>query len=355
MQEHAPPPDDLESLATDLMPDTHNFSLLHHSPKCPFRPIDWRWIVAAFLVRTSSRTRLRWIDAPIRRAAHYIRWATRPTTSGRSKRSSMDPSIVGAVALRSGPSNPVRTAIEGLLLAGVDDHTIAARVGLDPGVVAAYHDVFFEVRPLLEHSDALLARVFGEKLYTLPRFYLRRVGTAHRDFAGGRCPPYEYNFWEAYYTEAPDAEQAVKLQSFFGGQLVAEALVAAVVLPSASDAPGDDHGKLVEQFEDFLLVSSLPEDSRSLPTLLGLLAQASQLALDSEDSTVASVSKSLSIGDLDVRMLVELGDPVRAADPIGPFTGSPGRAEGTPGGVGEVDVTALWGLAEGGVRLGIAG
>jgi hypothetical protein len=33
---------------------------------------------------------------------------------------------------------------------------------------------------------------------TLPIFYLRRVGTAHRDFAGGRCPPYEYNFWEAY-------------------------------------------------------------------------------------------------------------------------------------------------------------
>ena len=276
MQEHAPPPDDLESLAIGLLPDTHNFSLLHHSPKCPFRPIDWRWIVAAFLVRTSSRTRLRWIDAPIRRAAHYIRRAIRPTTSGRSKRSSMDPAIIGAVALRSGPSSPVRTAIEALLLAGVNDHTIAARVGLDPGVVAAYHDVFFEVRPLLEHSDALLARVFGEKLYT----------------------------------QAPDAEQAVKLLSFFGGQLVAESLVAAVVLPSTSDAPGDDHGKLVEQFEDFLLVSSLPEDSRSLPTLLGLLAQASQLALDSEDSTVASMSKPLSIGDLDVRMLVELGDPV---------------------------------------------
>jgi hypothetical protein len=215
MLEHAPPPGDLESLATDLMPDTHNFSLLHHSPKCPFRPIDWRWIVAAFLARTSSRTRRRWIDGPIRRAVKYLRWATRPSTSGRSKRSPMDPSIAGAVALRSGPASPIRTAIEALLLAGVDDCTIAARVGLDSGVVAAYHDVFFEVRPLLEHSDSLLARVFGEKLYT----------------------------------QAPDAEQAVKLLSFFGGQLVAEALVAAVVLPGTADRTGDDHGKLVEQFD----------------------------------------------------------------------------------------------------------
>jgi hypothetical protein len=321
MTTQAPPPGGLEGLAIDLMPESRNISLLHHSPKCPFRPIDWRWIVAAFLARTGSRTRRRWIDGPVRRAAKYLRWAARPSTSGRSKRSSLDPAIAGAVALRSGPSSPVRTAIEALLLAGVDDRSIAARVGLDPGVVAAYHDVFFEVRPLLEHSDALLARVFGEKLYT----------------------------------QAPDAEQAVKLLSFFGGQLVAESLVAAVVLPSTSDTPGDDHGKLVEQFEDFLLASSLPEDSRSLPTLFGLLAQASQLALDCEDSTVACVSKPLDIGDLDVRTLVELGDPVRAAGPIGRSTGSPVRAEGTPGGVGEVDITGSWGLAEGGVRLGIAG
>jgi hypothetical protein len=326
MKTQAPPPGGLESLATGLVPDTHNFSLLHHSPRCPFRPIDWRWVVAAFLARTNSRTRLRWIDGPIRRAAKYLRWAARPSTSGRSKRSPTDPAIAGAVALRSGPSSPVRTAIEALLLAGVDDRTIAARVGLDDGdVVAAYHDVFFEVRPLLEHSDALLARVFGEKLYT----------------------------------QAPDTEQAVKLLSFFGGQLVAEALVLAVVLPSTSDAPGDDHSKLVEQFEEYLLASSLPEDSRSLPTLLGLLAQANQLALDSENSTVASVSKPLNIGDLHTRMLVELGDSVRAAGPIGPSTGSPGRAKGTPGGVadipGEVDVTGSWGLAEVGVRLGIAG
>jgi hypothetical protein len=34
--------------------------------------------------------------------------------------------------------------------------------------------------------------------YTLPSFYLRRVGSAHQVFVGGRSPPYEYNYWEAY-------------------------------------------------------------------------------------------------------------------------------------------------------------
>ena len=40
-------------------------------------------------------------------------------------------------------------------------------VGLAPDVVDCFHGLFFDVRPILEHSDAVLAKVFDDDLYTL--------------------------------------------------------------------------------------------------------------------------------------------------------------------------------------------
>ena len=306
----------------DLLED-HGFCLLDQSPASPFRALDWRWRVAMSQVRTGSRARPRWIDEPVKQAVSYLRQDALTATAGRSNRSTIDHVTAEAVGLRSSPNCATRTAIEALLLGGLDDHRIAAIVGTDANIVAAYHDLFFDVRSILNYSDVVMARVFGERLY-------RR---------------------------APDRETAVRLLSFQGGPLVAEALVSAVVLPGDANSRAG-HGELIESFEEYLIASSLATEGSSISTILGLNIQASQLALAREDRTVASVTKPLSIGDFDVRKVAEPVDFVRATDPIGHSAGSPVRAEGAPvvvvDGPDEVDDDVAEGVLEGVVKFGIA-
>jgi hypothetical protein len=57
---------------------------------------------------------------------------------------------------------PLRRAeLEVRLLAGQGDATIAARTGLSPAAVAAFHDVFFAVRPRLGAGVYVLSMVLG--------------------------------------------------------------------------------------------------------------------------------------------------------------------------------------------------
>jgi hypothetical protein len=236
----------------------------------------------------------------------------------------MDLAIAGALALRSGPACTTRTAAEALLLAGLDDRATASEVGLAPSVVAIYADLFYDVRPILGHPDAVLAKAFGPRLYD----------------------------------EVSDPGLAVRLLSFTGGPVVARALVEAAVLPSSTDDAGD-HGELVGLLEEYLLAWSLPVDGRSAQVLLGLHTQAEQIAFDRVGRTVASVTGPLSIAGFDARLLANLDDPVRATGPIrrpeGVQVRIGGARGGAEGGPGEVGVEGPTGLSEGGGRLGIAG
>jgi hypothetical protein len=316
MIDHDQPPFAPPGLRADQSAEEDGYCLLDQSLASPFRSLDWRWIVAGYLARSGSRTRPRWIDAPVRRVVNHLRRAGRPGSS------LPDPGLVGALALRSGAAGAVRTAIQALLLAGLDDDAIAAAVGLGPDVVAAYHDTFFDIRPILRHPDAVIARAFGDALYA----------------------------------PTPDRELAIKLLSFQGGPSVALDLVAAVLLPGAGPAP-DDRAEVAGGFEDYLLAWSIPADGRSLSALLGLVEQARRVDLES-GLTVAAVSQPVPIGDLDDRMEAETGISMRATGPIDAVSYSSMRAEaasrGWWAGPGVIVTPGSGGLDEGEPRFGIA-
>jgi hypothetical protein len=89
----------------------------------------------------------------------------------------LEPAIAGRVALR--------TAVEALLLAGLDDPSIAACFGIDADVVAGDHDVFHDVWPIPGHSDPILARELGVRF---PAVILAAVGTGRPpSIDGGRA------------------------------------------------------------------------------------------------------------------------------------------------------------------------
>jgi hypothetical protein len=301
----------------DPSPDDE-YCLLDASPANPRRPLDWRWTLAGYLARSDSRSRRPWIDVPVRRAVRHLQQAGFPGRRGRLR---PDTALLDALALRSGPDSPVRTAVEVLLLAGEGDEAIAARVGLDADSVAAYHDLLFDVRPLLGHPDAVLARVFGERIYIEPL----------------------------------DSGQAVWLLAYRGGPLIAGPLVDAVVLPR----PGGlvDRDDVAEWFGMFLLAGSLPADGRSIPSLLALYDQACQLLPGTGSQTVAGVSGPIVNGDVPGHERLEGHDLMRANDSIGPISGPTLRASDTLEGVEDDPATVAtgpMGLFEDLARLGRA-
>jgi hypothetical protein len=61
-------------------------------------------------------------------------------------------------------AEPIRLAeLEARLLAGSDDLTVAAKLGLSPAAVAAYHDLYFDVRSHLNAHVYVLGVVLGGK------------------------------------------------------------------------------------------------------------------------------------------------------------------------------------------------
>jgi hypothetical protein len=96
----------------------------------------------------------------------------------------LDPAIAGGVALRTAPTS-TRACVESLLLAGLDDPSIAARVGIDADIVAGDHDFFLDVWPILGHSDPIPAREFGVRF---PAVILAGVRTGRPpSIDGGRA------------------------------------------------------------------------------------------------------------------------------------------------------------------------
>jgi hypothetical protein len=124
------------------------------APSSPYRLPHWRWALAQHLV-ASPRSRLRHLaDGPVRRAVAYLRARDRGLIQARSADVRAAATLWGAVA------SP-RLEIEARLLAGEEDRAIAARCGLAPEVVAAYADLFYDVRPRLGVRSYVLHQVIG--------------------------------------------------------------------------------------------------------------------------------------------------------------------------------------------------
>jgi hypothetical protein len=218
--------------------DAQLSDLLDLSPDCPWRPAGWRWELAMLRVRGERRLR-RLDDVWARRAARFLRHAAR---RGRAHAESLDPAVTAALRLRGEPDGRDRLAIECHVLTGLDVSEIAARVGLPVEVVAAYAELFFDVRSYLTAPDRVVLTAIDP-------------GASLHDGTAGPAV-------------------VARLLSFIGGPLVAEAVLDLLAADPVREPPvllGPSGGAdIASSFRSILAVLSMPVDERSGPLFLRL-------------------------------------------------------------------------------------
>jgi hypothetical protein len=260
----------------------------------PARPLDWRWRVAGHFRAGPRRLRRPWDDPWSRRALRFVRAADRRGL-GHPGLAKADPSLAGALTLRSVPDRALRLAVEARLLAGMDDEAIATRCGLPAAVVAAYEATFYAVRDRLGHADDLLFAAFGARLYD--------------GGAGG------------------DPVVAVKLLAYFGGPLVADALLALPLgdtTPAGTAPPADPH--LAGLFRLAVAAQAVRVDARTAPVLVWLLGRVA-----AADDTAIAVTRPVVPVPVDGAILVSTPLSVRAATSVGGISCAPRCAGCAPG------------------------
>jgi hypothetical protein len=119
----------------------------HHDP---WPEPDRRWRRVNYLLRHRRRP-LRGRDDPLTREAwRFRRGLGRRGAAGRARLARRFPALAEAHAAYAAAEPLRRAELEARLLAGEDDAAVAAKTGLSPAGVAAFHSTFFEVRPHLK-------------------------------------------------------------------------------------------------------------------------------------------------------------------------------------------------------------
>lgn len=132
----------------------------------PFSPPDWRWRRAVWLAEHGPRRCPAREGALVVAAVRYLRDLGR----GRGKAARADlavrlPALAGAVDLDLAPEPWPRWVLEARLLTGEPCATTAAKCGLAPDTVDAYHDLFYCVRPRLEARGYILHTAIGPRAH----------------------------------------------------------------------------------------------------------------------------------------------------------------------------------------------
>jgi hypothetical protein len=177
----------------DASPCVAELDLCH--PASPFRAPGWRWGYAAFLIEHRLRAPRRHPDAWLLRALRYRRAAAR--LKGSSRLARIDPEVHAAVVLGHSGGPRLILELQARLLAGQTYADAAGRCNLDPAVVEAYEQVFYNVCDQLDARDWV---VFS----TMPDLH-----------------------------DDPSLETLVKAFALAGGPYVLDAVLAAVGFPAA--------------------------------------------------------------------------------------------------------------------------
>jgi hypothetical protein len=138
-------------------------------PLDPWPAPDRRWRRAGFLIRHRLWPFLG-RDDPATWAAWRFRRGLRRChcTAGRRRLARRYPALAEARGLYRSAEPQRRAELEARLLAGEDDGTIGARIGLSAPGVATYHDLFFEVRPRLGADFYIFDVVLGGRACYVP-------------------------------------------------------------------------------------------------------------------------------------------------------------------------------------------
>lgn len=171
----------------------------------PRRAPHWRWLRAVEIDggghratrATDGADGFTWIRRAVRFKRHYA--AVDSADSSRALHTLMlrDKDLFWAHSIWVDDKNPTRWAIEARIVAGETDEEIADKIGAEPEVVAAFANVFFNVRDKLENPDYVcnvimadaVTRGLQERHYDLLWKLLAHKGGPHvLDVAVGRVP-----------------------------------------------------------------------------------------------------------------------------------------------------------------------
>jgi len=243
-------------------------------PASPRRAVDWRWRSATHLRMGLLPAHPAWSDPWVERVVAFqnalgdcegIPHQPRPAEP--------DPVLAAAHDLQLDGGHRLRWHAEALLLAGEGDDSIAGRCGIPAEVVAAYAEVFFDVRTRLERTSYVLHQAIIVN-QDRPEY---AVGRAMKTlgYCGG---PFVVDFMAA------GAEGTGRLDDF------------AVVGPAA---PQDRQTRLRRMVVAALTLEVDPAAARRLVPLIGALD-----AVDEEASTAMSRpidgSFAAMVADLDL-------------------------------------------------------
>ncbi len=126
-------------------------------PASPRRAVDWRWRSASCISRGLLSSHCGWADAWVERAVAFQEALDdRDGDPHHPRLADPDPVLAAAHEVWLDGDRPTRWHVEALLLAGEGDDSIAGRCGIPADVVAAYADVFFDVRARLAQRSYIL-------------------------------------------------------------------------------------------------------------------------------------------------------------------------------------------------------
>ena len=137
-------------------------------PTDPWAEPARRWLRAEYLLG-HGRWPMRRDDGATREAWRFRRGLGRCRgEAGRGRPAERFPEMAEAYAAYTAAEPLRRAELEARLLAGQDDATVAAKVGLSAPGVAMYHDVFFDIRPRLGADFYILDVVLRGQAWYVP-------------------------------------------------------------------------------------------------------------------------------------------------------------------------------------------
>lgn len=136
----------------------------------PMRAPNWRWLrtlqIDAGGLRAASRVDgpdgFQWIRRAVRLKRRYEQFINNPSLM--YSLSQHDHALFWAHHMWAEDKIPTKWAVEAHILAGETDEEIAARLGTQPAVIAAYEAVFFNVRDRLRHREYVLNVVIKDSV-----------------------------------------------------------------------------------------------------------------------------------------------------------------------------------------------
>ena len=137
-------------------------------PTDPWPAPARRWLRAGYLLR-HGRWPMRRDDAATREAWQFRRGLGRCRgEADRARLARRFPTLAEAHRLYRSAEPLRRAELEARLLAGEDDGTVGAKMGLSAPGVAMYHDVFFDIRPRLGADFYILDGVLRGQAWYVP-------------------------------------------------------------------------------------------------------------------------------------------------------------------------------------------